>query len=106
VVHPIHVSGLSAGPQGPIRPVMDSRCLSAGGIRFLDHPFPAEEFGLPCGRLTGRMSFARRNSIRLRRGYYVSHPREPTGVGVPFTAGAWCPIVRSWRSWRLSQPTS
>jgi hypothetical protein len=82
---------------------MSSRCLSAGGIRFLDHPFPAAEFGLPCGRLTGRMSFARRHSIRPHRGYYVPHPREPTGLGVPFTAGAWCPISRRRRTDRRSQ---
>jgi hypothetical protein len=34
---------------------MSFRCLSAGGLRFLDHPVPAGEFGLPCGRLTDRM---------------------------------------------------
>jgi hypothetical protein len=51
--HLIHVSNLSVRSSDLIRPVMSSRCLSAGGLRFLDHPVPAEEFGLPCGRLTG-----------------------------------------------------
>jgi hypothetical protein len=32
---------------------MNSRCLSAGGRRFLDHHNPAGAFCLPCGRLTG-----------------------------------------------------
>jgi hypothetical protein len=30
-----------------------SCCLSATGIRFSDHPFPAGDLGLPCGWLTG-----------------------------------------------------
>jgi hypothetical protein len=33
---------------------MDSRCPSAGGLRFLDHPIPTEELGVPHGSLTGR----------------------------------------------------
>lgn len=33
---------------------MDSPCLSAAGLRFLDHPLPTEELGVPCGSLTGR----------------------------------------------------
>src|SRR5262249_13723547 len=32
---------------------MDSPCLSAGGLRFWDHPVPTEGLSLPCGRLTG-----------------------------------------------------
>lgn len=36
-----------------IQPVMHSRCLSAAGFRFLEHPPPAGEFSLPHGRLTG-----------------------------------------------------
>ena len=31
---------------------MDSCDLSAGSLRFLILPFPTEEFGLPCSRLT------------------------------------------------------
>jgi len=38
-----------SGNNGPL-----SCRLSATGIRFLDHPSPAGEFGLPHGRLTGR----------------------------------------------------
>ena len=30
---------------------MDSRCLSAAGLRFLQPPAPAEELALPCGRV-------------------------------------------------------
>ena len=29
-----------------------SPCLSAAGFRFLPHPVPSEELGLPCGRAT------------------------------------------------------
>lgn len=36
----------------PIQPVMDSRRLSAAGIRFLRLPLPTGDFGLPCGWLT------------------------------------------------------
>jgi hypothetical protein len=28
----------------PIQPVMPSRCLSAAGLRFLEHPLPTEDF--------------------------------------------------------------
>src|SRR5262249_14999122 len=37
---------------GPIRPVMTSRCLSAAGLRFLDHPVPTEDFRRSCVRPT------------------------------------------------------
>jgi hypothetical protein len=30
--------------QCPIQPVMTSRCLSAAGLRFLEHPVPTEDF--------------------------------------------------------------
>ncbi len=36
---------------------MDSPCLSAAGLRFLDHPLPTEELGVPCGSLTGRAAY-------------------------------------------------
>ena len=45
--HPFRLSICS------IRRVMISPCLSAGGLRFLEFPCPAEELGLPYGRLTG-----------------------------------------------------
>ncbi len=35
---------------------MDSRCLSAAGLRFLRHPIPTREFCVPCGSLTGHRS--------------------------------------------------
>ena len=34
----------------PIQQLMISLCLSAAGLRFLQHPTPAEELALPCGR--------------------------------------------------------
>src|ERR1019366_10641344 len=40
-----------------------SCCLSATGVRFLGHPFPAGGLGLPCGRLTD--------------------PRGPDPIGIP-----------------------
>ena len=47
VTHPTHVSGLSARASGPIHRVMDSPCLSAGGICFLGHLVPAADLGRP-----------------------------------------------------------
>jgi hypothetical protein len=37
---------------------MDSPCLSAAGLRFLDHPLPTEELGVPCSSLTGRAAYS------------------------------------------------
>ena len=34
--------------QCPIQPVMTSRCLSAAGFRFLEHPIPTEDFRRSC----------------------------------------------------------
>lgn len=34
---------------GPIQRVMYSPCLSAVGLRFLEHPTPIEELAIPCG---------------------------------------------------------
>jgi hypothetical protein len=34
----------------PIQPVMTSRCLSAAGLRFLDHPVPTGDFRRSCVR--------------------------------------------------------
>ena len=52
------VSGQLCGTtaEGPATHVPVSCCLSAAGIRFLGHPVPAGEFGLPHGRLTGQRS--------------------------------------------------
>jgi len=64
--HLTRVSTLSSRAYARIRPVMrdDQRkgwscvpvscCLSAAGIRFSGHPFPAGGLDLPCGRLTGQ----------------------------------------------------
>jgi hypothetical protein len=56
--------------------------LSATGIRFLGHPFPAGELGLPCGRLTGPrhgmpdpIGVPRSTRTRLRPGWVPSLPR-------------------------------
>src|SRR5664279_4487471 len=51
--YPASYPGLSTeGPTG----VPVSCCLSATGVRFSGHPYPAGELGLPHGRLTGRNS--------------------------------------------------
>src|SRR5579871_5409360 len=65
---------ISAPENGSIRPVMDSRCLSADGIRFLGLPAPSGELDLPCGRLTG--------CARPHRGFHVPHLRDAMGEGV------------------------
>jgi hypothetical protein len=70
----------------PSQPVMASRCLSAAGLRVLRPPFPTEEFGCPCGWLTGE--------ARPHWGYHVPHHREATGVGAFYTPGSWCPRKR------------
>ena len=45
------LSGTTSGGADHHAPV--SRCLSAAGVRFLGHPVPAGELGLPHGRPTG-----------------------------------------------------
>ena len=57
------------------------------GIRFLDHPAPAGEWGLPHGRLAGLLPGP-------RRGCHVPHGRDPAGVGAPCTPGRRC--SRGW----------
>ena len=57
--------------QCPIQPVMTSRCLSAAGFRFLEHPMPTEDF--------------RRSYVR------PTDPRQ-TSVGFPRSA----PSSRDW----------
>jgi hypothetical protein len=56
----------------PIRPVITSRCLSAGGIRFLKHPIPAEELTLPCGWATGLAVALDQTSSGLSRSTLLS----------------------------------
>jgi hypothetical protein len=55
----------------PIQPVMNSRCLSAAGIRFVGHLLPAMEFCLPCGRLTDQDAVTCSHLLGPYRGYYV-----------------------------------
>jgi len=86
VAHQVHVSTLS-GWVFPIQPVMDSRCLSAAGLRFLDLPTPTEEFCRPCGWLTGI-------SLRPHWGYHVPHLGATTGEGALSTPGSWCPLIQ------------
>jgi hypothetical protein len=71
----------------PICPVMSSRCLSAGSLRFLRHLVPTGAFGLPYGRLT-------QAALRPHWGCHVPHERDTTGVGASFTAGNGCPQSR------------
>ena len=59
-----------------------SRCLSAAGIRFLGHPAPAGEFGLPHGRPTETPAcartptgFPRSTRSEIRPGWVPSVPR-------------------------------
>jgi hypothetical protein len=54
------------------------------GLRLLGHHLPAEAFGPPYGRLTGRQAAG------PRQGYHVPRERELTGVGALSTAGARC----------------
>jgi hypothetical protein len=60
----------------------------ATGIRFLDHPVPAGDLGLPCGRLTGLRpdpdGVATFPTAETRPGRVLPVPR---GDGVP-TAGS------------------
>ena len=63
----------------PVVPV--SCCLSATGIRFLGHPAPAGELGLPHGRLTEHQGAG------PHRGCHVAHEQDATGQGALFTPG-------------------
>ena len=64
----------------PIQQLMISLCLSAAGLRFLQHPTPAEELALPCGR--GRVSDSN-GTILVVKGF--CRPL-PTAVLVPCAA--------------------
>jgi hypothetical protein len=44
---------LQGAPEGAIRRVMDSPCLSAAGVRFLRLPEPAVDLARSCDRVTG-----------------------------------------------------
>src|SRR5215217_9041792 len=89
--HLTHVSALSGPSIGSYpasyagrpaeEPTMRSRfhaALSAAGVRFLGHPAPAGEFGLPHGRLTGH------RDAGPHRGCHVAHEQD-TGLGAPLT---------------------
>jgi len=73
-----------------IQPVMNSRCLSAAGFCFLEHPFPTEEFCHPYGWLTEVF-------FRPHWGYHVSHHGDLTGKGALSTPGSWCPKIQERR---------
>jgi hypothetical protein len=62
---------------------MTSRCLSAGGLRFLDRPVPAAEFRRSCDWPTTQGG--------PQRDCHVPHRGETHGVGVLFTPGSWYP---------------
>jgi hypothetical protein len=67
----------------PIQPVMASRCLSAAGLCFLEHPLPTEDF---------RRSYVRPTDCRQTPvGFPRSAHRVATGVGAFYTPGSWCP---------------
>jgi len=53
-----------------------SRCLSAIGVRFSGRPAPAEELGLPHGRLTNT---ARQHGAGPHRGCHVPLAWDSTG---------------------------
>ena len=82
--------------QCPIQPVMYSRCLSAAGLRFLEHPIPTGDFRHSCVRPTDcrqtPLGFPRSapsscdwGGCLLYSGVVVSLPR---GVCEPLTTAA------------------
>ncbi len=91
VVHPTHVSGLSARAKGPYPPGYDCPCLTAGGLRFLGHLVPAAAWaGLPkIGRPTGP-------EARPQRGCRVPLPERCDGGGRLLYCGAWVSVSRLW----------
>ena len=71
---------------------MNSPCLSAGGVCFLDLPVPAERFGLPCGRLTG--------DRRISSGLPCSASDEVRlGWASLLPRGRWCPRMALRGPW-------
>lgn len=85
--------GISTG-WSPIRPVMDSRCLSAAGIRFLELPQPAAGLGLPCGRLTGGVVTLIPDNNGVTTFTYLE---MRSGSDALYTPGSWCPPLRGRR---------
>ena len=59
-----------------------SCCLSATGVRLLDHPSPAEEFSFPCGRLTEHVL-----TVRTSSGFSRSTRVRYGRVGCPLYSG-------------------
>ena len=88
VVHPAHVSGLSAQAMRPYPPGYGFPLPFSRRRSLLGPSCARWGFGLPCGRLTGR-----RTPARPQRGCHVPHGREPTGEGALSTAGTRCPSV-------------
>jgi len=103
--------------QYPIQPVMASRCLSAAGVRFLDHPVPTGGFCRSCVRPTDHrqtpLGFPRSapsscdwGGCLLYSGVVVSLPR---GVWEPLATAdhlAWLvcwPTIAVWLSHRVRQ---
>src|SRR5665213_2743522 len=80
--------------------VPGSCCLSATGVRFSGHPFPAGDLGLPCGRLTGHEIVT-----GPHRGLHVPHVRDSTGVGASCIPGT-VVLTRSTRKPRPAPAAS
>jgi len=87
----------------PIHRVMSSPCLSAGGLRFLDHPVPlGSRAFLAVGLLMG--CGGERTPVPSsdpKRGFHVPRQRGATGEGALSTPGlsvsAWTPSRSSVR---------
>ena len=85
----------------PIRPVMDSRCLSADGVRFWEH----RVLRGPCASLTVGQLACRvpsRPHDQTPRGFPRSAPSRYDRGGCSLCAGAWCPHAELSRTPRLS----
>jgi len=54
------------------------------GVRFLGHRSPAEDLGLPHGRLTDP------HRVGPQRGCHVAHEQDATGQDASFARGRWC----------------
>src|SRR6266511_1560208 len=85
VAHQTHVSQSFDRASGPIRRVMDSRCLSAWRRSLLGSSCPAEGFRPSCVGPTGQAG--------PQRGFHVPHQGGATGVGVSYTPGSRCPCL-------------
>lgn len=67
--------------------VVVSRCLSAAGVRFSGHPFPAGDVGLPHGQPTDHDHYR----VGPHRDCHVPHMQDATGLGALSTPGRRCP---------------